>query len=104
MEQRRTISMQTRQEVEAVCADSALSAAQRQSRIHQIHEQERQQIDGLISPAQREAMHTCQAGRGGRAGGGGHLGGGTGGGPCGVRTAIGKHPTPLASEDADPEN
>ena len=104
MEQRRTISMQTRQEVEGVCADAALSAAQRQTRIRQIHEQERQQIDGLISPAQREAMHACQAGRGGRAGGGGgHVGGGHGG-PCGIQSAIGKRPMTPVSDEADPEN
>jgi hypothetical protein len=103
MEQRRTLSMQTRQEVESVCADAALSAAQKQTRIHQIHEQERQQIDGLISPAQREAMHACQQQRGGGVGGGGgHLGGG--GGPCGVRSAIGKRPMPPVSNEADPEN
>ena len=103
MEQRHTLSMQMRQEVEAVCADAALSAAQKQSRIHQIREQERQQIDGLISPAQREAMHACQASRGGHAGGGGgHLGGG--GGPCGVRSAIGKRPMPPVSDETDPEN
>jgi hypothetical protein len=103
MEQRRALTMQTRQEVEAVCADAALSAAQKQSRIHQIHEQERQQIDGLISPAQREAMHACQAERGTNlGGGGGHLGGG--GGPCGVRPTIGKRLTPPASDETDPEN
>ena len=103
MEQRRTLSMQTRQEVEAVCADAALSAAQRQTRIRELHEQEKQQIDALISPAQREAMHACQAGRGGgHGGGGGHLGGG--GGPCGARSAIGKRPGPPISDETDPEN
>ena len=103
MEQRRTLSMQTRQEVEAVCADAALSAAQKQARIRELHQQEKQQIDGLISPAQREAMHVCQEERGG--GGGGGLGGGGGEGPCGVRSAVGRRRIiPSASGSAIPKD
>ena len=90
MEQRRTISMQTRQEVEAVCANPALSAAQKQQRIRDIHQQERLQLDGLISPAQREAMHVCQQERGGGAHGGGGIGG-HGAGPCGTLTGVVPH-------------
>jgi len=85
MEQRHIIGQQTRQEVEAVCANASLSAAQKQERIRAIHQQERQQMDALISPQQREAMHACQQQRGGGVHvGGGHLGGGHGGGPCGA--------------------
>lgn len=94
MEQRRAISMQSRQEVEAVCADAALSPAQKQTRIREIHQQERQQIDGLISPAQREAMHACQQERGGGMGGGNLVGGGGGEGPCGVRSAVPRNRIP----------
>jgi len=84
MEQRHVIGQQTRQEVEAVCANASLSAAQKQERIRAIHQQERQQMDALISPQQREAMHACQEQRGGGVHvGGGHLGGGHGG-PCGT--------------------
>ncbi len=89
MEQRRIIGQQTRQEVEAVCANASLSAAQKQERIREIHQQERQQMEALISPAQREAMHVCQQQRGGGVHlGGGHLGGGHGTGPCGTLPGI----------------
>ena len=85
MEQRHIIGQQTRQEVEVVCANASLSAAQKQERIRAIHQQERQQMDALISPQQREAMHACQQQRGGGVHlGGGHLGGGHGAGPCGT--------------------
>src|SRR5256885_11225210 len=87
MEQRRSISMQTRQEVDAVCATPSLSAAQKQQRIRAIHQQERLQLDGLISPAQREAMHVCQQERGGGAHGGGGIGG-QGAGPCGALSVV----------------
>jgi hypothetical protein len=94
MEQRRALSLRSRQEVEGVCADAALSEPQKLARIREIHQQERQQIDGLISPAQREAMHACTQERGGGMGGGGNLVGGGGEGPCGVRPAGGKHRLP----------
>jgi hypothetical protein len=48
MEQRRAISMQTYQEVDAVCANPSFSVAQKQQRIREIHQQERLQLDGLI--------------------------------------------------------
>jgi len=83
MQQRRLIAQQTRQEVEAVCANASLSAAQKQQRIREIRQQERQQIQGLISPAQEEAMRACRVQRGGGTHvGGGHVGG-HGAGPCG---------------------
>lgn len=104
MEQRRVLSMQTRQEVEAVCADAALSAAQKQVRIREIHQQERQRIDGLISPAQREAMHACQEQRGGGGVGGGNPGGGLGEGPCGGRSAVAKRLIPPSSSGTIPKD
>jgi hypothetical protein len=103
MEQRRTISMQTRQEVEAVCANASLPAAQKQQRIREIHQQERLQMDALISPAQREAMHVCQQERGG----GGHGGGGIGGhgtGPCGTLTGLPKHLNDVEAEESTPKD
>jgi hypothetical protein len=90
------IDQQTRQEVEAVCANSSLTIQQRQQQIRQIHERQRQEIDGLISPAQQEALRTCQQQRHGGHGGGGHLGGGHGG-PCGD-LPLG-HKAPLMEED-----
>ena len=91
MQERRTLSTQTREQVEVVCADAALSAAQKQTRIREIRQQEKLQLEGLITPAQREAMRACQQERGSGAGGGGSLGGGSGEGPCGARHVASRH-------------
>jgi Spy/CpxP family protein refolding chaperone len=99
MQQRRAITQQARQEVEAVCANSSLSMQQQRQQIQQIHQRERQQIDGIITPAQQEAMRSCQqernAGRGG-----GHVGGGHGG-PCG-EMSVGHKPNPQQEEETPP--
>ena len=101
IEQRRTITQQARQEVEAVCANSSLSMQQKRQQIQQIHQRERQEIDAIITPAEREAIRACQEQRG--HGGGGHVGGGHGGGLCGEMPAPPKakpqQPKPNPQED-----
>lgn len=105
MEQRHIIGQQTRQEVEAVCANASLSAAQKQERIRAIHQQERQQMDALISPQQREAMHACQQQRGGGVHlGGGHLGGGHGAGPCGTLPGLAKRLNESEPDESTPKD
>ena len=102
LQQRRGIAQQARHEVEAVCANSSLSIQQRRQQMQQIHQRERQEIEGIISPAQQDAMRTCQEQRhGGGHGGGGHLGGGHGG-PCGEMT-VGHKAHPM-EEDEMPAN
>ena len=91
IEQRQAIARQARQEVEAVCANSSLSMQQKRQQIQQIHQRERQEIDAIITPAQREAMRSCQQERNG-VHGGGH-GGGHGRGPCG-EMPVGHGPNP----------
>jgi Spy/CpxP family protein refolding chaperone len=99
-QQRRAVAQQARQEVEAVCANSSLSIPQKRQQIEQIHQRERQEIDAIITPAQQEAMRSCQEQRnGGHAGG--HAGGGHGG-PCG-ETPSGHNPHPM-EEDETPAN
>ncbi len=99
------IGQQTRQEVEAVCANASLSAAQKQERIRAIHQQERQQMDALISPQQREAMHACQQQRGGGVHlGGGHLGGGHGAGPCGTLPGLAKRLNESEPDESTPKD
>jgi hypothetical protein len=98
MQERRSISRQARQEVEAVCSNSSLSMQQKRTEIQQIRARERQQIDAIITPAQREAMRSCQESRGGGHGGGGHLGGG--GGPCG-EMSTGHNPHPMREQEED---
>jgi hypothetical protein len=90
MEQRRALQRQTKAEVESVCANSSLTLQQKREEIRAIHERERQQVNGLITPQQEEAMKSCQASRGHGGGGhGGFGGGGRGMGPCGEMPAAG---------------
>jgi len=99
MQQRRATTQQARQQVEAVCANSALSMQQKRQQIQQIRQRERQQIDGIITPAQQEAMRSCQeernAGRSGGRVGGGHVG------PCG-EMSVGHKPNPQQEEETPP--
>ena len=101
IQQRRMITQQARQQVEAACANSSLSIQQKRQQIQQIHQRERQEIEALITPAQQEAIRSCQQGRNGGHGGG-HLGGGRGG-PCG-EMSIGHKPNPQRGEDETPPN
>lgn len=95
--ERRVIARQARQEIAAVCANSSLSAAQKQEEIRQIRQREHQQLEGLITPAQREALRACQEQRG-HVSHGPVIGRGRGLGPCGEASAIPRHPL---DEDED---
>jgi len=101
IEERRSIERQAHQEVEAVCADSALSPQQKRQEIRQIHQREKEQIDAIISPEQREALRSCQQERSA-----GHVGGGHPGvprGPCG-EILSGSKPNPQREgEEAPPQ-
>ena len=101
LQQRRSIEQQGRSEVQSVCANSSLSLPQKRQQIRQIHERQKQQIDGLISISQQEAMKSCQQSRhGGGHGGGGHVGGGHGG-PCG-EMAGGAKGHPMEEDEPSP--
>jgi len=102
IQQRRMITQQARQQVEAVCANSSLSIQQKRQQIQQIRQRERQEIEALITPAQQEAIRSCQEGRNGGHSGGGHVGGGHGG-PCG-EMSLGHKPNPQHGEDETPPN
>jgi hypothetical protein len=60
MDQRSMITRETHQQVEAVCANTSLTPQQKQQEIKQIHQQEKQRMEGLITPEQQSAMHACQ--------------------------------------------
>jgi len=99
MEQRRQITQEARQQIEAVCANSALSSTQKREEIHQIRERERQQLESLITPSQREALRACQEERGHGAAphpGAAHRG------PCGEPAAEPSHPSPGSEENEKP--
>lgn len=61
--QRRSLEQSAKSQVEAVCADSSLNAQQRQEKIRAIHQQTQQQVQGLITPQQQEALKACQTAR-----------------------------------------
>ena len=77
-EQRKSILQNERSQVQSLCANSSLTAQQRSEQIHQIHQQAKQQIDGLISSSQLQSLHSCQASRGSA-----HPSTSHAGGPCG---------------------
>jgi hypothetical protein len=107
MGQRRAIQQRTRSEVEAVCADPSLSPQQRQQKIRQIHEQDKQELDALVSPQQMEALKSCQMSRNRGTGhpGGGHPASGGGHGPCGEMPArSGSNPPSGGKPEAEPQD
>jgi hypothetical protein len=81
LEKRRQVEESIHGQVESVCADSSLTPQQKQQKIHQLHQEARQQVSGLISPQQEQALQSCRAQRGEAT----HMGGmhGGGAGPCG---------------------
>lgn len=113
MDERAAIQRETRAQVEAVCANASLTPQQRQQQIRQIREEAKQREEALVSPAQQEALRSCQQERAAAhppAAGGLHHGGGAG--PCGELPAA--HPAgqpgqapnskPPAEEDTSPQN
>jgi len=103
IQQRRAVAQQAHQQVEAVCANSSLSAQQKRQEIQRIHQQERQQIEAIITPAQQAAIRSCQEGRNGGHTGGGHVGGGHGG-PCGEMSVPRNSVPPRSSNPQDDES
>ena len=60
MEQSRQIERNTQTEIQSVCNDSSLTPEQKREKIRQLHQQAHQQMEGLITPQQREALKACQ--------------------------------------------
>jgi hypothetical protein len=75
LQQRKQIEQATRSQVQSVCNDSSLSAQQKKEKTRELREQERKQIEGLITSQQMQALKACREERGG----GGHTGLGRGG-------------------------
>ena len=83
IEQRKSIMQNAHSQVEAVCANSSLTAQQRSEKIREIHQQAKQQVDALITPSQMESLHSCQSSRASAHPSTGAHHGGVGSGPCG---------------------
>ncbi len=81
MEQRWAIERETRSQIESVCSNSSLTPQQKRQQAHEIREQGRVKMEGLVTPEQEKTLTACQQERGTNHPGGGG-GQGTGGG-CG---------------------
>jgi ABC-type sugar transport system substrate-binding protein len=60
MQQHRAIMEAAKSKVQTVCKDESLTPDQKKEQIHQIHQEAAQQSEGLIPPAQNEALKKCQ--------------------------------------------
>jgi hypothetical protein len=80
IEQRKRIEESVHGQVESVCSDSSLTPQQKQQKIRQLHQEARQQMQGLINPQQEQALKACRERRGEAPRMGGVHGGA---GPCG---------------------
>jgi hypothetical protein len=107
MDQRKSILQNAHSQVEAVCANSSLTAQQRSEQIRQIHQQSKQQIDALIPASQMESLHSCQASRASAHPSAPHHAGSSSG-PCGELPGASGSPTPgtpgSKPEPEEPEN
>jgi Spy/CpxP family protein refolding chaperone len=85
-QQIRDIHKTTHQQMVSICENSSLSAQQKRDQIKQAFEQTEQQVHGLLTPQQQDAVKQCrQERRGDRKGMGGGMRGmrrGGGGDPC----------------------
>ncbi len=88
MQQRKQVEENTRSQVESVCSDSSLTPQQKQQKIHQLHQESQQQVNGLITPQQEAALKSCRESRGE----GPHMGAAHSSGPCGEMTSPGNKP------------
>ncbi len=91
MERRRAIQEKTRMEVEAVCANPALSEQQKAAQVRQIRQSANEQLMAVLTPQQREIIRECQRGHVGGGGPHGHPAG-----PCGGfgNSGLGRLPFP----------
>jgi len=64
LQERRQIAEQTHSQVEAICANSALTPKQKMQQIRQLREQAHAKMDKLVPPSQMEALKSCRARRG----------------------------------------
>jgi Spy/CpxP family protein refolding chaperone len=95
MQQRKSLEGNARAQVQSVCNDSSLTPQQKREKIRQIHQQTQQQVEGVITPQQRQALQACWQQRGEGAHGGGRGMHPKGEGPCGEMTGP-REPSPKA--------
>ena len=103
MQQHKSLEENARSQVQSVCNDSSLRPHdsslrphQKREKIRQIHQQTQQQVEGVITPQQRQALQACRQQRGEGAHGGGRGMHPKGEEPCGEMTGQ-REPSPKAS-------
>lgn len=60
IDQRKAIELDTRSQVQAVCADSSLTDQQKKQKIHEIHQESKQKMAGLMTEQQQQELQSCQ--------------------------------------------
>lgn len=60
MPQIREIQQSTRSQVESVCSNSSLTPDEQRQQVGQLHKQQQEQIGGLVSAEQLQALRSCQ--------------------------------------------
>jgi hypothetical protein len=60
MEQIWAIERETHSQVETVCSNSSLTPQQKHEQVHQLRDQSRQKVEGLITPEQNKALESCR--------------------------------------------
>ena len=91
----KSIHESARTQIDAIRNDSTLAPEQKEAKLKSIHQNTKQQVSGILTPAQREEMRH-HGRRGGPGGAGGRRGPGRPGGPDGGRRA------PLETPGAKP--
>ncbi len=84
IEQRKGIEETAHSQIQGVCSDSSLSQQQKTQKIREIRKDSHQQMEGLLSPQQQEALKQCQRERVGAGAhpGAAHGGAAHAGNPC----------------------
>ena len=62
--QARSVRQQANSEIQSVCSNSSLTPQQKAVQVREIRQREHQQLEGIITPAQRSSLESCRAQRG----------------------------------------
>jgi hypothetical protein len=60
IDQRKAVEADTHSQVQAVCADSSLNDQQKKQKIHEIRQESKQKVAGLMTEQQQQELQSCQ--------------------------------------------
>jgi hypothetical protein len=60
IDQRQAVELDTHSQIQAVCADSSLTDPQKKQKIHEIHQESKQKVAGLMTEQQQQELQSCQ--------------------------------------------